>query len=323
MRLSTVSLLCVLLFSSVAFAQHHETGSAPSAPAASPAPSPAPSFSPPPASSAPSISHSAPSAPVSTPVMHSAPSPSPSPSPMQSVMSSSSISSNSTHNAPESGPQSGTAGNISAKSPAISKIADDRAVETPALKKPAESDLRHPVCAGGKCPELAPVFQKTPPPQNDALRHCLTAECKCPPGQSQGKGGCVANPTNPTVTKNETCSAGTAWNGSSCVSTNEVCPAGQTWDGALCTIASCPAGKILRGGACMEDCTLTNAQAYAKVPDVQNARRDRDDACRQGLGTTHCQLADGHYQNILAEYRMLWASAPAECRAPLPVPDTL
>jgi hypothetical protein len=313
MRLSTLSLLCVLLLTPVAFAQHHESGSAPSAPASNPAPSPS-------LSSAPSISHSAPSAPapVSAPAFHSAPVPSPSPSPMHSSMPSSATTSNSARSAPESKPQSDAAGNGQARTPAADKIvSDDRASQSPAIKRPVESDLRHRVCAGGKCPDVSSEAQ------NDALRHCLTAECKCPPGQSQGKGGCVANPTNPPVTKTGTCAAGSAWNGSSCVPTNEICPAGQSWDGARCTIASCAAGKVLRAGACMEDCSLTNAQAYARIPEVQSARRDRDDACQQGLATTQCQQADGHYQNILAEYRMLWAAAPAECRAPLPVPDTL
>ena len=319
MRLSTVSLLCFLFVSSIAFAQRHESGAAPSAPAASPAPSPSPS-------SAPSISHSAPSAPASViePVIHSAPAPGPSPSPMHSSMPSNPTMSNSVRSAPESKPRSDPARNVSAKSPETSKImSNDRTAETPTLKKPAESDLRHRICAGGKCPDVASEAQSAQPPQQDALRHCITAECKCPPGQSQGKGGCVANPSNPPATKNGTCAAGTAWNGSSCVSTNEICPAGQNWDGMRCTIASCPAGKILRAGACMEDCSLTNAQAYARIPEVQTARRDRDDACQQGLGTSQCQQADGHYQNILAEYRMLWSAAPAECRAPLPVPDTL
>lgn len=325
MRLSTVSVLAVLLVSSVAVAQHHETGSAPSAPSPSPAPSPAPSFSPP-APSAPSISHSAPSAPSPSgaPVFHSAPAPSPSPNPMHSSMPSNSTSSNSARSAPESKPRSDATGNISSKSPTANKIeSDDRASQSPAMKRPAESDLRHRICAEGKCPDPASEVQNAKPPQDDALRHCLTAECKCPPGQSPGKGGCVANPTNPPVAKNGTCSAGTAWNGSSCVATNEICPAGQNWDGAGCSIASCPAGKILRGGTCMEDCTMTNARAYPMIPDVQSARRDRDDACRQGLATTQCQQAEGHYQNVLAEYRMLWTSAPVECRAPLPVPDTL
>ena len=316
MRLSTVSLLCVVLFYSVAFAQHHETGSAPSAPS----PSSAPSFSPP--SSAPSISHSAPSAPspASAPAMHSAPAPSPSPSPMHSSMPSSSTMSNSARSAPESKPQSDAGRNDSVKPPAESKIVStERTVETPALKKPAESDLRHPVCVGGKCPDLPSQVQNTRPAQ-DNLRHCIA--CKCPPGQS-GKGECVGNPTNPQPTKPQTCSAGSAWNGSACVSPNEICPAGQSWNGANCTIASCPAGKILRGGACLEDCSMTNAQAYAMIPEVQSARRDRDDACQQGLATSQCQLAEGHYQNTLARYRMLWAGVAAECRAPLPVPDTL
>ena len=311
MRLSTVSLLCVLLFSSVTFAQHHETGSAPSAPAASPAPS---------------ISHSAPStpAPISTPAMHSAPAPSPSPSPMHSSMPSNSTTSNSARGTSELKTQSDAARNVSAKSAAAGKItSDDRAVETPALKRPAESDLRHRVCAGGKCPDVASEVQNAQPPQDDALRHCITAECKCPPGQSPGKGGCVPNPTNPPVTKNETCAAGSAWNGASCVPANELCPAGQSWDGARCTIASCAAGKVLRAGACMEDCSLSESRANALAPEVRSARRDRDDACRQGLATPQCQQADGHYQNTLAEYRMLWAAAPAECRAPLPVPDML
>jgi hypothetical protein len=214
-------------------------------------------------------------------------------------------------------------GNMSAKSPATNKItSDDRTVETPAIKKPAESDLRHHVCAGGKCPDVASEAQRPQPPRDD-LRHCITAECKCPQGQSPGKGGCVANPISPPMTKSEACSAGTTWNGLSCIATNEICPAGQSWNGQSCSIVSCPAGKILRGGACMEDCSITNAQAYPRIPEVQSARRDRDDACRQDPGTAQCQQADGHYQSVLAEYRMLWAAAPTECRAPLPVPDTL
>lgn len=314
MRLSNVSLLCVVLFCSVAFAQHHETGSAPSAPA----PSPAPSFSPPPAPSAPSISHSEPS--VSAPVTHSAPAESPSPSPMHSAMPSSDTTSNSVRSAPESKPQSDATKDASAKPPATNKIAsDDRAAETPALKKPAESDIRHPACFGGKCPDVASEAQNAQPPQDD-LRHCIL--CKCPPGQSSGKGGCVANPTNP-PTKTETCAAGSTWNGSSCVATGALCPTGQAWNGTQCAVASCPAGKILRGGACMEDCGLTNARAGGLIPNVRNARQDRDDACRQGLATVQCQQADSQYQSVLAEYRMLWAIAPLECRAPLPVPDTL
>lgn len=316
MRLSTVSVLAVLLVSSVAFAQHHETASAPSAPAASPAPTPAPSFSLP-SSSTMTMSHSAPSAPApsSAPLIHSAPTPSATPSPTHSSMPASSPTTNSIRSATEPKPQSDSAGNASAKSPAANKLAsDDRAAEAPATKRPAESNIRHPVCVGGKCP------QGLQPPQDD-LRRCIL--CKCPQGQSPGKGECVANPTNPPVAKREACSGGTAWNGSSCVPTNEICPAGQSWDGARCTIASCPAGKILFGGACMEDCTMTNARAYPMIPDVQSARRERDDACRQGPATTQCQQAEGHYQNALAEYRMLWAAAPTECRAPLPFPDTL
>lgn len=321
MRLSTVSLLCVLLLCSIAFAQHHDSSPPPSAPAATPAPSPAPSFSPPPAPSAPSISHSEPSAPapVSAPAIHSAPEPSPSPNPMHSSITSSDTTSSSARSAPESKTQSDAAKDESAKTPAANKItSEDTTVETPAMKKPAESDIRRPVCIGGKCPVFSEV-QSSQPPQDD-LRRCTL--CKCPPGQSQGKGGCVANPTNP-VTKTETCSAGSSWNGSSCVPSNEICPAGQAWDGARCTLVSCPAGRILRGGACMEDCGLTNARADGLIPNVRSARQDRDDACRQGLGTTQCQQADSQYQSVLAEYRMLWTVAPTECRAPLPVPDML
>jgi len=320
MRLSTVSLPCLVLFCSVAFAQHHETGSAPSAPSPSPAPSPAPSFSPPPAPSAPSVAHEAPSvsAPGSAPVPHSAPETGPSLSPMHSSMPSNSATSDSAHSASESKSQSDAAGNASAKSQAANKMAsDNRTVETPALKKPVESEIRHRVCAGEKCPDVASEIQKTP---QDDLRRCI--HCKCPPGQSPGKGGCVANPANP-VTKNQPCAAGTTWNGSSCVATQENCPAGQSWNGQSCSMVSCPAGRILRGGACTDDCSITNAQAYATIPEVESARRDRDDACQQGLATTQCQLAEGHYQNTLARYRMLWAGAAAECRASLPVPDTL
>src|SRR5215472_1382585 len=182
MRLSTVCFLCIaiLLVGSVAFAQHHETGSTPSAPSPSPAPSPIPNFSPPSPPSAPSASHSEPSvsAPVSAPIMHSAPEPSPPPSPIHNSIPSSSATSNSTRTAPESKPQSDAAGSVSAKSPETSKIvSNDRTVETPALKKTVESDIRHRVCTGEKCPDAASEAQNAQPPQDD-MRRCIL--CKCP-----------------------------------------------------------------------------------------------------------------------------------------------
>jgi len=82
MRLSSLCLTAVLLFSSVVFAQHHDS-SAPSNPPPSPAPSAAPSPAPTPAPSAPpSFSTSAaPSSSSSVSISHSsAPSSSPSPS---------------------------------------------------------------------------------------------------------------------------------------------------------------------------------------------------------------------------------------------------
>jgi hypothetical protein len=316
MRLSGLCLAFVLLSISLSFAQHHEAGSSSSAPASSPAPSPAPSFSPPPSSPAPSMMHSAPSAPapVSIPETHFAPTPSASPSPTHNSMSSTP-----SQNAPEIKPQPGATQNPAAKSPSTGKIvSDDRTVETPAVKKPAESYLRHPVCPGGVCPEGAKL--QNAQTSEDSLRRCIL--CKCPPGESPGKGGCVANPTNPTKTQTP-CAAGNSWNGSSCVPTNEVCQAGQSWDGARCATTTCTAGKILRNGACMDDCSVFNARSAGAIEDVRSARRDRDDACRLGPTSPACQLADAHYQNMVAEYRLLLGGASAECTASLPLPETL
>ena len=329
MRLSVGSLVFVLLFASLTSAQHQNSSSSSTAPAPAPAPSAAPAMHSSPVPSAPSMpstpshtftprapSHTpTPSTPsrVDSPSMHSAPAPS--------------------HSTAESAPTIrgkevfitvGTKDTIvtpPAKAGEPPKATFDLRVNKnpepkPGPVVPVQSDLRKRICEGGlPCKDSAPQ-----PPQNDSLRHCLVGiECKCPAGQSYSNGGCVANTVSKTA---GTCAPGTSWNGSSCVQSYD-CPAGQSWNGVQCASIVCSAGQIRRGASCVADCTGVTGFTAGKIAEVRSARRDKDDACRQGASTVACQQADTHYFTVLNEYRGLLSSVPIECQASLPVPETL
>src|SRR5579864_1256313 len=182
MRLSSVAVAAVLLFSSTVFAQHSSSSSSSSAgsnassyhssapsgpsPSSSPSPSGSPSFS---------SSHVSAPSPVSEPAAsHSAARPS----------------------EPAAGridPEPklpGTEGKI-VPSPRIGEVSAAREQE----RKAPESDLRRPVCKDAPCKETAP---KPPNPAESDLRRpvpiCKNPPCPCPPGETHGKhGACVAS----------------------------------------------------------------------------------------------------------------------------------
>ena len=311
MSLSRLSLPAVVLFSSLVFAQHHDTSSpAPaSAPAASPAPATHSASAATPSSMGPShtVEMIHPSVSNASSV-HSAPT-------MPSAMST-------THE-----PGIGSA-KINANDSAVRTKAGEIPLPTAgnrvlgespsnAPAKPVGDDLRKSLCDGGPCKEAA--VQPAPPAKDD-LRRCKVGECKCGPGETSTKNGCVANPISP-VTKNQ-CSAGTTWNGSSCV-TNTDCPAGQSWNGVSCGPTVCSAGKVLRGSRCEIDCSMATAGTATYIALVRNARMERDDACRANSSSTECQQADLAYQSAVAQYRSAMASIPNECQSALPLPETL
>lgn len=318
MSLSSSFLAFVLLIAPFSFAQHQNS----SAPAPAPAPSPAPAM------------HSSP--PPSAPSMPSAPSHTFAPSPSASPSAPSHSAPTFTHSAPvhDSAPPESRSKEVistvggrgipvspTVKPPdPVKSTSDLRVNKNPEPKAgsapPVESDLRKRMChAGLSCEESTPQ-----PPQNDSLRHCkVGADCGCPPGQTNSKGGCVATP----VSKNQqSCAPGTNWNGSSCVQTND-CPAGQSWNGAQCASIVCPAGQIRRGTSCEADCTGATGLTAGKIAEVRSARHDKDDACRQSASSAACQQAEMHYFTVLNEYRGLLSSVPIACQASLPVPDTL
>lgn len=286
MRLSSFFLAAVLLFSSVAFAQH-QAGSTPSAPAPSAAPSPAPA-APTPAVSAsapsPTVSHSsAPSAPSAArmPESHAAPATG---STFSHVSGSTPAEAHSGGNtAPKADPEriipdqriSGESGIVSAP-----RIGEKQAYKERDVK-PAQPDLRHRVCNGEPCKEPAPK----PEPGESDLRHpvCPNGHCPCAPGEKAGNGGCVvAAVTDPTT--------------------------------------PCEAGSVRNGTSCRADCSVLTSQAGNLIPELRSARRDRDEACRQDPAGTLCQQLDGHYHTTWAEYQNLWAGAAPECRTTLPDP---
>jgi len=309
MRRSSICLV-VLLLSSFTIAQHHEAGSAPSAPAPSSAPVAAPSIP------APSI----PSPPPSSPSPPAAPSYSaPSVSAVHSVPTPSTAES---HMAPSATPVTSNAGSADrvAPTPRVSEPEAGRVTAAPKISgdekissaprigentagkdrdaKRSEPDLRHRVCEGAECK----VHPPSPEPTETNLRHrvCPDGHCECPPGQTAGKAGCVVSQPS------DQCLPGQAWNGASCAA-----------------LTACPAGQVRIGASCEADCASVNGMTANLIMELRSARRQRDEACQQDPSSASCQQLDGHYHVTLSEYQNAWAGAPVNCRATLPVPDSL
>ena len=191
MRLSGLSVVAVLLFTSSLLAQH--TTSASSAPATSPAPSISSN-----AASSASMSHaSAPSpSPASAPVNHVSATPGPSPSSAGAARTSS----------PERASES------------VARRVDQNQPQKDHEAEPVDPDLRHRICEKGACKE--PVVAK-PVPESDLRRRvCVNGTCPCGPGETAGKNGCVAAAAE---VRAQDCQAGASWNGTSCVFTQTEC----------------------------------------------------------------------------------------------------
>jgi len=318
MRLSSLSLVAVLLFSSVVLAQHN--ASAPAAPAPSAA-SPPPPAAPSPAPSQP-ISHtSSPNTPtpVSVPEIHSVA------APRASTESNTGRAVQATE-APQSDTQRDAHGvvpdeRISGESRIVSV---PRIGENPPENKDkedeaqSESDLRQRTCPDGPCEEGA----KKPKPPESELRHhvCLNGQCECPAGQTASNGGCV-KVVNPPAG----CTAVAKGNGSGCVG-NASCPGGQTWNGASCVLATqCQAGQVWDGARCFNpaECAGYESLAAPLIADLRNLRTEIPQACAQNPPGQTCADAQRNQQIALGRYNSLWTGAPALCRDRLPVPGSL
>jgi len=317
MRHSSLSFVAVLLFSSIVFAQH--AGSTPSSP-----PPPAPSL-------APSTPPPSPPPPAPAPHVEFSPPPSPAPSPSFSHVNPPStpapVSAPETQVAPSSGLNAGhnpdptTTTSTSDRSPSTTTMTQPEArrvvpeekisgetkiVSAPRIgenppqddhKQRSDPDLRHRVCVDGVCKE-PPI--KPEPPESDLRRPvCVKEPCPCPIGRA----GCTVTTTS-TATA---CAAGTVWNGISCTPTSHQCRPGQIWNGSIC----------------QTDCALTNSRAATAIAALRSAHQQRDRVCAQDPSSSTCAQLDAEYRARLAEYRLIYNSAPAECRASLEPPDSI
>jgi len=294
MRLSNLYVTAVLLCSSIVFAQHTTS---------TPAPPP-----PPPAS------HAAPSAPAHTsapPTPHiSAPSPTPShvsSAPVTHAPNSGRI----TPDHKISGEEKVASDEKIASAPRIGEEVKDKKKDE---EKP-DPDLRRRVCLEDNCK----VATKEPAPNPDLRRRvCLDGKCACPPGETEGKGGC----TPVKVTQQAApCELGSA----ACPDSASACPTGQVWNGSACAPVAnrCTAGQIWDGTSCHSDCAIATAQAQNRIIELRSARQNRDEACRQDPTGTACQQADSQYQMAIAEYENLLGGVASECRGELPDPYSL
>jgi hypothetical protein len=316
MRLSSLAVAVILLFSSVVFAQHTSTSSAASSPAPSVAASAAPSSAPssPPASAAPSspapaaspspsaassaapsagVSHySAPSSPgpVSVPESHAAPTPSSSSGHASGAASSDSSAGKVAPPVRES--NSGNGDRI---------VGSPRIGETPAAKEKEKDD---------KLPEsdLRRRREPQPTPGEADLRRrvCDHGECACPPGQSPGKKG-SCGPAAPVNTA-ATCQPNETWNGSACTMVNR-CQAGESWDGGECVN--------------LGQCASYSSRAELQASEARAVRNQMEAACSQDPTGQDCMRLRQSHDGAVQRYRMLMNEAPLRCRTALPDPISL
>jgi len=341
MRLSSLSVVTIVLSSSIAFAQHSSNTS--SAPSPSPAPSAAPTHVSSPAtspsfSSSPSvpISHSSsPSTSVSVPQPHVAPTPSVAPSP-------SSATARTAFSPQNENRSTGAVSPSRVQEPAASHIVpqekiagETRIISAPRIgehptekEKDARSapDLRRRVCEGKDCINTQ---EKMVPPKPDLRHHvCLTGPCTCPPGQAWGKGGCSGGVVPATgYTIGTACGAGTFWDGSACVAAVNACPPGQVWNGVACAASvQCRADEIWDGLRCVDSayaCASYEGRAAPLISGLRNLRVDLQEACSQNPSGQACAELQAQQQGTMDQYMALWNEAPAACHARLPEPGSL
>ena len=323
MRLSSLVVASILLFSITAFAQHTSSSSTPSSPPPAPAhSSPAPAPSPPPsvsssASSASSVTHS------------SAPS---SPSPTSSPSAASPAASN--HSSAGATQVPGSTAAPTSREPMAShpaahppeseavraiperKLPGDDSKIAPAQRiggapedepKPAEPDLRRRICADGPCKETPP--QPTTGQPDLRRRICKNGPCvECPPGQSAGKNGtCAGTPTqNPAQNQ---CAPNGTWNGVSCVAT-DLCAPTEYWNGFQCVARS-------------NDCASIDARAAMLANEIRGTHAQMQQACSSNPSGKECSELKQSYDGAILRYRMLMNEAPVGCRTSLPDPLSL
>ncbi len=319
MRLSSLTFAAVLLFSSIAFAQHHETGSAPSPSPSSPTTAPAPSPAPGTSTSAP-VSHSSTvSVPGAVSVHESRITP--------SSGSTASHGSSPAPTEPRSGPTAATPTHaprldqgrvipdqkISGETRIVSapRIGQDLPEKAPVMK-PGPPQLRHRICDTGPCKENGTEWKADPPRTDLRRRVCPNGPCSCPPGQTAGKGGCVANTpiAEPAIQPFEQCQPGETWNGAVCTPSYSCTPA-ERWNGARCVVSA-------------DECVSIDGRAAILVNELRGLKARIQDACGQNPPGQDCEDLKLRQTEVLQRYQMLVTTeAGPECQATLETPGSL
>jgi len=284
-RLPTI-FVAFLLFSSIGFAQHHDS-SAPSAPPPAPAPSASVTHSGPPPSAPPAPTRvETPVAPTVSPSSHSsAPAMSTDSARVAPVVDSS--------DSQRGVPQERITGDERISSvPRIGENPPEKAGEP----KPRDPNLRRRISEGAVCKAKEPE----PKPIDSDLRRrvCLNGPCPCAAGQTATKGGCVTATTSQ-------CEPGQVWNGGSCVASNQ-CSPGQYWNGSRCTPT--------------DECADIIGRAGPLIAELRSIAARVREACSQDPSGDECMDLKQQQDAAVQRYRMLITEAPASCGANLPDP---
>jgi hypothetical protein len=136
---------------------------------------------------------------------------------------------------------------------------------------------------------------------------------KCPPGQSAGKNGsCVSTPALANTAS--ACQANAAWNGSVCTGH---CKPGESWSGTECVIQS----EVF--GSTADQCAMFSSRANLLAVEARSIHRDMDAACNKDPYGQECMRLTQSHDGAVQRYEMLMNEAPLSCRAMLPDPLSL
>lgn len=299
MRLSSLFIAALLLFSSSVVAQH--TASAPGAPSPSPAPSAA--------------SNTAPSTVVPHTSPPSAPTPASVPETRVAPTSGSTVSGGSVSPESHSGstavsPTPGPIFDAGRLIPDQKLPGDNKIVSAPRLGQDApakEPEMKpgppgHRICDGGPCKEEGTEWKADPPRSDLRRRICSNGPCPCPAGQTTGKGGgCVVSP--PVAQPAESCQPDEIWNGAVCTPSNH-CAAGEFWNGANCVASAADCGSI-------------DARAAILVSELRGIKAQIQGACGQNPPGQDCEDLKQQQMGALQRYQMLLGEAGPRCQATL------
>jgi hypothetical protein len=174
------------------------------------------------------------------------------------------------------------------------------------------SFLRHPFRKPEPKPKPKPKPEPHPEPrpaEPDLRVICKREPCVvCPPGRSAGRnGGCPTSTVQPYIASTQ-CPPNEFWNGGACAARPH-CQPGEFWDGASCVNTA--------------QCATFSSRADLLTAEARGINADVQAACSKDPSGQECARFTQNHDGAVQRYRMLLNEAPVRCRTLLPDPLSL